>query len=147
MEDLELAKRILEDERFALVVVKEKRILFKTRSPGISGLLQAIEELGERLHKSSIADRVVGRAAALLCAYSEIETVFAAILSTEGLKTLQENGIKFEFERLVPRILDRDKRDTCQFEIFSLTIKSPKEAYRKLREFSEVYPKSVNSAS
>jgi len=137
MRDLELAEKILKDQDLALVIVKRGRILFKSRSPGMGSLLQAVEEMGESLHGSSAADRIVGRAAALLLAYSHIKEVYARILSSEGLRTLRENDIGVEFESLVPRILDRDRKDTCPFEKFSLTIESPDETYERLKAFAE----------
>jgi len=137
MRDIELAKETLKEKNLSLVIVKEGKLLFKSDSSGINGLLQAIENLEKNLHRSSVADRVVGRAAALLLAYSRVKEVYASTLSNEGLRVLKENNIPAEHDNLVPEILDKEEKNICPFEKFSLTIKSPNEAYRKLKEFTE----------
>jgi len=137
MRDLELAKEILKQKNLSLVIVKEGETVFESRSSGIRGLLQAIEKLEERLSASSVADRVVGRAAALLLAYSHVNELYAATLSDGGLKVLEENSIPVEHDHLVPKILDKEGKNICPFEKFSITINSVDEAYNQLKAFTE----------
>ena len=137
MRDLGTAKEILKKRDLSLVIVKEDEILFESRSSGIKGLLQAIDKFEEGLDGSSVADRVVGRAAALLLAYSRVKEVYAATLSDGGLEVLKENSVRVEHDNLVPKILDRKGENICPFEKFSLTITSVEEAYRQLRAFAE----------
>ena len=137
MRDLELAKVILRGKNLSLVIVKRGTPLFESHSSGISGLLQAIDSLGNILSGASVGDRVVGRAAALLLTCSRTKEVYASTLSNEGLKVLKENGIPVEHDKLVPRILDKKGKNICPFERFSLTIKTPNEAYQKLKAFAE----------
>jgi len=137
MRDLELAKVILRGKNLSLVMVKRGTPLFESHSSGISGLLQAIDSLGNILSGASVADRVVGRAAALLLTYSRTKEVYAATMSNEGLKVLKENGIPVEHDNLVPKILDKEGKNICPFERFSLSIKTPNEAYKKLKAFAE----------
>ena len=61
----------------------------------------------------------------------------ASILSFEGKDALERNGIRYEYEALVPRILNRNRRNICPFEKFSLSIENPKEAYFKLKKFAD----------
>jgi hypothetical protein len=137
MRDLELAKEILKKKNLSLVMVKGGKPIFESHSSGISGLLQAIDNLKEMLHGSFVADRVVGRAAALLLTYSCVKKVCAVTLSSEGLRVLVDNNIKVEYGNLVPKILDKEGKNICPFEKFSLTITSPTEAYEQLKVFAE----------
>jgi hypothetical protein len=141
MSDIEIAKQFLKKKRLSLVVVKDGTTIFHSRSSGISGLLEAVERLRNDLNGSSVADRVVGRAAALLLASSQVGIVYALTLSVEGLKVLEENGIPLQYEKLVPKILDKSGRDICPFERFSMTISSLSEAYEKLKNFAETLKK------
>lgn len=134
---MELARETLKDRNLSLVIAKGGRLLFDSRSWGINGLLQAVEKLKEKLHGSSVADRVVGRAAALLLASSRVKQVYALVISGEGLKVLNDNDIPVEHENLVPQILDREGKDVCPFERFSLTIRSLDEACDRLKAFAE----------
>ena len=135
--NLELAKSRLKDRDLTLVVVKDGQVIFETRSQGVGGFLQAIEKLGKRLVASSVADKIVGAAAAMLCVYSEVSSVFAATISEEGIKVLENNQIIYQFENEVPNILNHDKTDVCPFEKLVIGSRDPKEAYTKLKSFAE----------
>ncbi len=135
--DLELAKSRLKDRDLTLVIVKDGQVIFETESQGVGGFLQAIEKLGKRLVASSVADKIVGAAAAMLCVYSEVSSVFAATISEEGIKVLENNQIIYQFENEVPNILNHDKTDVCPFEKLVIGSREPKEAYTKLKSFAE----------
>ena len=134
MLDVKIAKHQLLEKGFSLVIVKDEKIIFETRQSGVSGFLSAIEELGrERLRGASVADRIVGRAAALLCVYCSVRSVYAVVLSDGGKRLLKENDVALEFENLVPSILNRQKTGTCPFEKIVSTISNGEEAYEKLK--------------
>jgi len=135
--DLELAKLKLKERDLTLVIVKEGKVIFETKSQGIGGFLQAIEKLDKRLVASSVADKIVGAAAAMLCVYSEVSSVFAVTISEEGIRVLEDNNIIYQFESEVPNILNHDKTDICPFEKRAIGSRDPKEAYTKLKSFAE----------
>ncbi len=145
--DLELAKSRLLDRDLTLVIVKEGKVIFETRSQGVGGFLQAIEELGKRLIASSVADKIVGAAAAKLCVYSGVASVFAATISEEGIRVLEDNGITREFENEVPNILNTDKTDICPFEKLVIGSRDPKEAYTKLKSLVKFDRKQLDESS
>jgi len=131
--DLQLAKQQLIQKKLSLVVAKRGKALFETETHGINGLLDAIKELENDMRDSSVADRIVGRAAALLFVYSGVIAVFAVTASEGGVEVLKENKILHEFERLVPRILDSKKLDICPFEKLVSGLSEPKKAYDELK--------------
>jgi hypothetical protein len=134
MLDVEIAKRQLSEKGFNLVIVKDEKIILETRQSGVSGFLSAIQELGrERLHAASVADRIVGRAAALLCVYCSVRAVYAVVLSEGGKSVLKENSVSLEFKNLVPSILNRQKTGSCPFEKIVSTVSDGQEAYEKLK--------------
>jgi len=138
MQDLKLAKLRLKERDLTLVIVKGGKVIFETESQGVSGFLQAIEKFGKGLFASSVADKIVGAAAAMLCAYSGVASVFAVTISEEGIKVLEDNGIFFyKFENRVANILNYDRTDVCPFEKLAVGSKDPKEAYAKLKSFAE----------
>ena len=133
MQDLQLAKLRLKEENLNLVIAKKGHIIFETKSHGIVGFLKAIEKLSKELLGSSVADRIVGRAAAMLCAYSRVVSVFAVTISEEGIKVLEDNNVFYQFEKRVPNILNNKRTDVCPFEKITANLSSPKEAYKKLK--------------
>ena len=135
MQDLELAEHRLKQKNLDLVIAKDGRIIFENGSPGIGALLHAIEKLGKEAIGSSVADRIVGRAAAMLCAYSKVASVFAVMMSEEGIKVLEDNKIHYRFENRVQNILNQEGTDICPFEKLVMGFVKPEEAYKKLKSF------------
>lgn len=134
--DLHIATERLKQKNIALAIVKKGEVVFETSSHGIGGLLKAIEELGDEMRGSSVADNVVGKAAALLCVYAGIVAVFAATASEKGIQTLRDNNVSCRFENMVQHILNSERRDICPFEKLVNNISNPEEAYEKLKSLA-----------
>jgi len=134
--DLELAKSTLIEKDLSLVIVKKGQVLFETKKPGISGFLQVIEKLDKNLVASAVADKIIGVAAATLCVYSSVSSVFAQIISDEGIRVLKDNKIEYLFEKKIPNILNRNKNDVCPFEKLAISSSNTKDAYVKLKSLA-----------
>jgi len=130
MSDLEISKAELYEEELTLVIVKNGEVLFKTKSHRIGGLLDAVEQLGGKLEGSSLADRVVGKAVALLCVYAEVKEVYAAVLSRKAQAVLKRRHIGVQWGELTEKVLDVNKSGMCPFEKAAENISEPQEAYR-----------------
>jgi len=133
--DLSLAKQRLNQKNLSLVIAKNGEVLFETEAHGISGLLKAMKQLQNNMKGSSVADRIVGRAAALLLVHSDVVAVFAVTASHGAIEVLKNNRIFHQFERRVPCILDSKRVDTCPFENLVADVSDPKEACEKLRAY------------
>lgn len=134
MTDVQAAKARLLHDGSSLVIVKQGKIIFETGQSGVGGFLLAIETLGQdRLFGVSVADRIVGRAAALLCVYCGVKAVYAVVLSEGGKKVLEENAVVFEFGSLVSTILNRQKTDACPFEKLVSDVHDAADAYERLK--------------
>jgi len=132
-DDLNLAKRTLREEELSLVVAKNGRILFRSKSHGVSDLLAMISDIGGLAEGASLADSIVGRAAALLCLYSKIVAVYGVNMSEGALSVFNANDIQCEYGTLVARILNREKNDVCPFDKAVLGIVDPSIALDKLK--------------
>jgi hypothetical protein len=145
-QDLEFAKLKLTEEDLSLVIVKKGKVIFETKKQGISGFLQAIEKLDKNLVKASAADKIVGVAAAMLCVYAGVDSVFALTISEEGIRVLENNNVECLFEKKVSNILNRSKNDVCPFEKLAISSRSPDEAYVKLKSLtSQMMRKSAKT--
>jgi ribosome biogenesis protein Tsr3 len=132
-QDLEIAKERLSEKKLALCIVKNGKIILETGSRGVSGFLDAIERFGDRLVGASVADRVAGKAIALLCVYAKIKAIYAVILSSEAKSVFAKYEVHHEWKELVANILDAEKVGVCPFEKSVEKISSPKNAYKRLR--------------
>jgi UDP-3-O-acyl-N-acetylglucosamine deacetylase len=131
--DLDLAKLKLIEEDLSLVIVNQGKVIFKTQKQGIAGFLEAIEKLDKKLVAASVADKIVGVAAAMLSVYAGVASVFALTISEAGRKLLRDSNIVYRFEKMVPNILNRNKKDVCPFEKLAMMSGDPEEAYVKLK--------------
>ncbi|WP_075559410.1 DUF1893 domain-containing protein [Parabacteroides timonensis] len=106
----------LHDERCSLVVGNGEAIsTFNGR--GISDLYRLSKENAGMLHGASVADKVVGKAAAALMIAGGVKEVFADIASTHALSLLDKYGVKVRYAKEVPHIINRTNTGWCPMEI------------------------------
>lgn len=134
--DLDNATERLKQKNIALAIAKKGEVVFETSAHGLGGLLKAIDELGEEMRGSSVADNVVGQAAAFLCVHAGVVAVFAVTASAKGIQTLRDNDIFCRCENMVQHILDSKRKDVCPFEKLVDSISNPEEAYEKLKSLA-----------
>jgi hypothetical protein len=137
MQDLELAKKQLYDKDLTLVITENGQILFETDSHRISGFIRAIDTLGTQLNGASVADRVAGKALALLCVYAGIREVYAEVLSKKAKAVFEENKVAVEWKQLVDNVLDLNKTGVCPFEKAAAGISDPKDSYVAFKALQE----------
>jgi hypothetical protein len=131
--DLEIAKNGLSEKHLSLSVVKGRHVIFEAKTHGVMGFLEAVEKLEDRLDGASVADRVVGKAIALLCVYVNAKAVYAITISRTAKAVLEGNAVYVQWDTLVESILDADKSKTCPFEQLVEKTADPADAYRKLK--------------
>ena len=139
MSDLDIAKSSLYKKELTLTIVKEGKVLFETDSHRISGFLNAIQQFDATLEGASLADRVAGKAIALLCVYTKIKEVYAEVLSKKAKTVLQQNSIHHEWKELVDNVLDLNKTGVCPFEKAAAGITDPKDAYEAFKALQESF--------
>ena len=83
---------------------------------GVADLLDMVKNKRCFLKEASVADKVVGKAAAALLILGEITEVYTDIISLSALVLLREAGIKTDFGHVVPFILSHDKKEWCPLE-------------------------------
>ena len=136
--DLEVAKNRLETSEFTLVIVKNEELIFETKKTGIKGFLEAIEKIENRIEGSSIADKVVGKAIALLCVYTKVTSVYANVISIEAKKLLEKKEIILNWSIIVKEILNTKRNTTCPFEMKAKNTDDPEKFYFELKKLIEI---------
>lgn len=114
--DLKRAEEILRLEGRALVLVRRGETVLKDDRRGIGPIYEIATDKRDLAEGASLADKVIGKAAAMLAVDAGIERLYAAVLSEEAAEVLRWGGIPFEKERLVPFIKNRDKTGRCPME-------------------------------
>jgi hypothetical protein len=140
MNDLNLAKELLEKEELTLAVVKDGECIFRSKKRGIYPLYIAVRDIKDKMDGASAADKVIGRGAAQLYEYANIKRVFATMISEGTREVFEDAGIYFEAEKTVPKIMNRDKTGMCPVETISYGSETIEEVLEKIEEFL----KSIN---
>ena len=121
-----------------MCIVKGGKILFESRSRGVASFLTAAQELKENLEGSCVADKVVGKAVALLCVHFKIAAVYADILSRPAKAIFEKWSLYFEYSHLVENVLNAERTSLCPFEQLVKNVLDPSEAYEKLVNYGSV---------
>jgi len=129
MSDLELAAQEFKSQGYSLAVVKNQEILFASRKSGLLPLLEAAEHLKEQLRGSALADKVIGKAAALLCLHFKISALYTPLLSQPAQKLLEKSGIHLIADSLTARILAPGGESTCPMEELTWMVDEPAQGY------------------
>lgn len=119
MEDIKLAIKILKQENVNFVIVKDGNVIIKDDKNGIRPALYAYLKKEQIPIGSSVADKLIGRAAAILLSDLKIKNAFAYVMSTDAEKILKEKNIEIEYDEKVEKILNRDETDFCPMEKLS----------------------------
>ena len=124
----------LEKAGLSLLIYSGEKVIFSSARTGMKPLLEAIEALGlEPLRGTIVADKVIGRAAALLIVYMDATEVHAGVVSKTAAEVLWSHGLKYYFGREVESIKSRDGVIICPFERLVQEISDPEEAYKRIR--------------
>ena len=132
MTDLQTAKNNLSGHTICLC--KDGNCLFSEKK-GIAPMMDFIAE-GVDFAGYSVADLIVGKAAALLFVKCGIKRVFAKTLSEKGKRILELYGLDYEYETLAKSIINRAGTDICPMEKAVMNTDDPEEAYAILEIFA-----------
>jgi len=101
---------------------------------GVKPLLTAVVSAAPLFEGAVCADKIVGKAAALLFAYAKAGFVYAETVSMSALDILKAFGIPCEFASVVPFIQNRAGDGQCPMELLCADTDNPREAIKRLRD-------------
>jgi hypothetical protein len=140
MSDLELARQTLQAESLAFALVRDGTLIASGKDYGVRQLLAATERLGTAIRGASLADKVVGKAVALIVAHSGIREVDTTIASEGAVALLKGRGIPLHVRTVVPFIRNRRGDGLCPMEQTTLPYDDPAIGVARLREFIVARP-------
>ena len=138
----ELKQRFTQSE-YKCLIVRDGEEVFSSTARGIFPLVQAIP----KMKGAYLADRIIGRAAALLCVHGGVLAVYADVMTESATNVFAEYGILFEFGKLTDKILNRDQSGLCPFELLAQKTTCPKQMLGRvalqLQEFGMELPNDL----
>lgn len=134
MNDLEKAKSLLQSGGYTCVLCNGDRV-YTSRHRGVRPLLELLDT---DISGFYAADKVVGKATALLYCLLKVKAVHATVISQAALQVLQDGGIVVSWDSLVDYIKNRSGDGRCPMEQATENIDDPQEALtaiqKKLKE-------------
>lgn len=101
---------------------------------GIAPIMELLSENKELLRGAYVSDKVIGKAAAMLLIEGGISYLHTEVISEHATECLQKSNIEFEYENLVPYIVNRTGDGMCPMEETVLNVTDTKIAYDLLQE-------------
>lgn len=128
----------LKEARLALkgkarCVVYNESGLHTSGERGVKPMILWLEENPEFLRGASVADKIVGRAAAMIMVHAGVKEVFASVMSNGAIDLFREYEIDFTYSMTALAISNRRGDGICPMERLIAPIKDPKTAYETLR--------------
>jgi len=130
MSDIENAKSILKNGGYGCVFCKGDSVYSKTGA-GVSPIMDLLNAQTD-LSGFSAADKIVGKAAAMLFALAEIKEVYGETMSKQAENYLNERNIKYSYGKIVDAIMNRKGTDICPMETAVKDISDPQIAFETI---------------
>ena len=132
MSDLQTARRMLEENGYSCVLYKDGAA-HVSRKRGVAPLLDWLEE-GLDMRGFSAADKIVGKAAAMLFVLGGVREVYAPVMSEKAVVLLTKHGIAASCDRMVDFIINRTGDGVCPMERAVADLEEPAQAPETLRK-------------
>ena len=129
---LEQAKAALQGDITFAAILKDDTLITSEKK-GIAPMMALLSADEEVLAGAVVADRVIGRAAALLMQKAGVAQAYGSVVSTHALKVFQAADLSFSYDREVDYIINRAGNGMCPMEQTVLDLSDPEEAYAALR--------------
>ena len=112
--DTERAKRLLEEGGYTCVLCRGD-VCHTSSASGIAPMLEFIGSKTDLIGFCA-ADRIVGKAAAMLFVLAKVSEVYAGVMSRAAADMLSAHGIAHSCGVLTDRIINRRGDDICPME-------------------------------
>lgn len=131
---LDDAIRILQEQKASCVILRENREPYISGEIGIKPLMVCLRKDKNAFSSSVIADKVIGKAAALMANLGKAEAVYGEVMSLGAEEFLKKKGIPYKYGTLVNYIENRTKTGKCPMELTVQEIDDPEEAFMALEK-------------
>ena len=122
-QDLQKAKQLLAEGTYTCVLCLAERVYTSTRR-GVAPLMGWLEE-GTDLRGFSAADKVVGKATAMLYCLLGVRSVYARVMSRAAVAVFEQQGIPYFYDTAVDAIQNRAGNGLCPMETATRNISDP----------------------
>ncbi|MGO5051377.1 DUF1893 domain-containing protein [Lachnospiraceae bacterium LCP25S3_G4] len=131
---LEQAAKILKEQNVSCVILKEGHLPYLSNEIGIKPLMVELQSDKYAFRDAIIADKVVGKAAALMAILGGAMAIYGEVMSEEAIAVLESHHIIYGYGTKVSYIENRRKTDRCPLENAVMHIDDPQIAFDVLEQ-------------
>lgn len=128
------ARKMILDETATCILMRDGKIIHTGSGRGVKPLLAAYEQKPGLLQGAVLADKIIGKAAAMIAVLGGVRQVFALTMSTAARDYLSAHGIPSCCDHEVEMIYNRTGDGLCPLEQSVLELSEPEAGYRALKE-------------
>lgn len=131
---IEDAIALLHSDSYTIAIISPSGELFTSRERGVATLMRLLHERPALLRGATVADKVVGRAAAALLVLGGCRRLHTAVLSSAGEQMLRDSEVEYSYDTLTEAIINRRGDGICPMEQATADAKTAEEAYLILKK-------------
>lgn len=135
MNGKELAINELNNSEYSLIIVKDDKIVYKSKKESVGSIVGLLENHSQLLKESIVADKIIGRAVAMICDYSSVQFCYGKIVSSGAVDIFEKRNLDYKAENIVKAIKNRDNTDLCPIEKLTLDVDDSEEGIKRIKEF------------
>ncbi len=130
---LAAAREMILQESVSCVIIRDNEIVYTGNGRGVKPLLHVYESDPKLLQGAILADKIIGKAAAMIAVLGGVRHVFAVTMSSSAREYLAQHGISCSSEHEVDAIHNRTGDGLCPLEQSVLKIEEPEAGYLALK--------------
>lgn len=131
MTDIEKARALLAQGQKTCVLCRGDALISSEKA-GIAPMVEFItDEIN--LHGFSAADKIIGKAAALLFVLAGVHEVYADVMSTSAMEIFKQHSIPFSYGEKTTVIVNRTGTGSCPMEQAVQGLTDPRAALEAIR--------------
>lgn len=131
MSDIERAKQLLSGGGYTCVLCKGETVYTSTLR-GVAPMVEWIDS-GTELCGFAAADKVIGKAAAMLFVLTGVSELHGDVMSSSAAEFLADSGVSFTYGALTDSIINRKGDGICPMEQLTADISDPAEALAAIK--------------
>lgn len=139
-DELNIQKNVLEKARGIIatgeadcILIKENIITDVEKGRGLSPLMSLYMKKNKKLEGAFVVDKVVGKAAAMLCVCARAKGVFAELISMPAAEYLKDKNISRSWSELSINIKNRQGDGICPMESSVLNEEDSQKGFKKIK--------------
>lgn len=116
MTNLEIVKERLYKTNASLVVLYKNGECKEYYHRRVEDIVAILKENQDALNGATIADKVIGKVAGSILTVAKVEAIYADTISKFAIPVLEQNNIKYEYNKKVEFVQNNDKTGMCPME-------------------------------